>query len=467
MRNKYKIALLVIGIMILATSYMGVSYSLWVRTIEGKETNTIQTGCFTITFEELSKSISLTNTYPISDGRALTNIKPYTLRVSNICDTTDAGYAITLNTLQIPGTKLDDGKVKVAVGIGDQKPVAGSLLSDMSINNDVANIEVNGTLDTSYIINTGYIEKAGTKTFNIYLWIDESAGNEVMGQGFQAGIVVTTYATKVSAVEATVQSEVSATAEESGIIEVAHDTDNVSDPFKLTEYRYTGKNPNNYMLFNNELWRIIGLVNTVEGQRVKLVRSDVLREATQMNSSSTNNWSNSNILTHYTDNYLPTFNEESLELIDEVTWNLGSTSNYQGSNGTPTKWYEYERGTGKFGANITSYVGKIGLITPSDYGYATSGGTSTNRTSCLNASLTELGGLTDCVNNNWLYTPNKTQWLFPAAMSNGTNYFTIAATGNIEEQDSSMSYADRPSIYLKQGILVKGGNGSLGNPYTI
>ena len=198
MRNKYKIALLVIGIMILATSYMGVSYSLWVRTIEGKETNTIQTGCFTITFEELSKSISLRNTYPISDLQAMSNLKPYTLKVTNSCDTTDAGYAITLNTLQIAGTKLEDGKVKVSVATNGDKPTAGSLLSDMSVNNDVANIEVSGTLDTSYIINTGYIEKGGFKTFDIFIWVDENAGNEVMNQGFEASIVVTTYSTKVS-----------------------------------------------------------------------------------------------------------------------------------------------------------------------------------------------------------------------------------------------------------------------------
>jgi len=467
MRNKYKIALLVIGIMILATSYMGVSYSLWVRTIEGKETNTIQTGCFTITFEELSKSISLRNTYPISDLQAMSNLKPYTLKVTNSCDTTDAGYAITLNTLQIAGTKLEDGKVKVAVATNGDKPTAGSLLSDMSVNNDVANIEVSGTLDTSYIINTGYIEKGGFKTFDIFIWVDENAGNEVMNQGFEASIVVTTYATKVSEIEATVQSEVSAVAEESGITEISHENDNVEDAFKQTEYRYSGKNPNNYILFNKELWRIIGLVNTPEGQRIKLVRNNVLREATAMNTTSKNNWSESDIQNYYTNNYLSTFNKESLELIDTITWKMGSTTNYLGNKGTVPKWYEYERGTGTYNTNITSWSGKIGLITPSDYGYATSGGTTVNRSTCLNTSLTELAGLSDCINNNWLYTPNKTQWILPASMTNGTNYFAIAANGNLEEQDSSMAYADRPTVYLKEGILVQGGNGSLGNPYTI
>ena len=41
---------------------------------------------------------------------------------------------------------------------------------------------------------------------------------------------------------------------------------------KQTELRYAGANPDNYVKFNNELWRIIGLVNTPEGQRVKIIR---------------------------------------------------------------------------------------------------------------------------------------------------------------------------------------------------
>jgi len=28
-----------------------------------------------------------------------------------------------------------------------------------------------------------------------------------------------------------------------------------------TDYRYTGKNPDNYIKFNNETWRIIGVFN--------------------------------------------------------------------------------------------------------------------------------------------------------------------------------------------------------------
>ena len=40
---------------------------------------------------------------------------------------------------------------------------------------------------------------------------------------------------------------------------------------------------------------------------------------------------------------------------------------------------------------------------PSDYGYATSGGSTSNRTSCLNSELYNWDSASDCYNNDWLY----------------------------------------------------------------
>ena len=39
-----------------------------------------------------------------------------------------------------------------------------------------------------------------------------------------------------------------------------------------TDYRYIGKNPNNYITFNNEVWRIIGVFDG----RIKIIRNDTL-----------------------------------------------------------------------------------------------------------------------------------------------------------------------------------------------
>ena len=323
MRKKYKIALLIIGLMIIATFYTGVTYALWVRTFEGNETNVIKAGCFTIGFQEMSKSISLKNTYPIKDSEALQKSKPYKVKISNTCDTTDAGYAITLNTLNVNGTKIDDEKIKVAIGVNNQTPSAGNILKNMEINQETANLELDGTLLTSYIINTGYIEKSTSKTFDLYLWIDSSAGNEVMNQQFEASIVVTSYATKMNTLETAIQTENSARNAGNGIIEVSHSNSELANNnYKNTEYRYVGANPNNYIMFQNETWRIIGLVNTMEGPRIKIIRDQPLRDATILLNEAKNNWTESSLQEYYTNTYLNTLNEESRNVIDTVTWNL-------------------------------------------------------------------------------------------------------------------------------------------------
>lgn len=359
MRMKYKVALFIIGAMIFGTSCMGVSYSLWVQEMEGNEVNTIKTGCFTINFEEMTKSISLKNTYPISDARALeSGATAYKMKVTNDCGTTDAGYSITLNTVAVTGDKLADEKIKVAIGINDQKPSAGSLLSTMSINNETQNLDITGELLTSYIINTGFIEKNTSKTFDIYLWVDENAGKEVMNQKFEAAVVLTSYATKMSTLESTIQNEISAVSGQNGIAEVTHtDSTLTSETMKTTEYRYVGANPNNYLSFNNETWRMIGLVNTPEGGRVKIVRNTPLRDAVAKNSTANNNWSTSELQTYYSNTYYNSLSLNSKNNIDNVTWNLGSSTDYSSNEtGSTAKWYDYEKGEGVFEGNPSTWV---------------------------------------------------------------------------------------------------------------
>lgn len=452
MKIKYKIALGIIGLLIIGNIYLGYSYSLWIKTFEGEETNTIKTGCFTIEFQELSKSISLKNTYPVSDTQALSKVKPYKINITNTCDTTDAGYSITLNTAQI-ASKLADEKVKVAVGLNGETPTSGTLLSKMEQNLEVANIDIGKTLDTSYIINTGFIPKGGSQSFDIYLWVDENAGNEVMNQVFEAGIMVTTYSSKMITIEEEIQNANDIAEHNNGA---------------LSEYRFIGANPSNYISLNNELWRIVGLVNTPSGQKVKVVKNSPLRDLTPMSTAGNNNWTLADIQNYYTNTYLTSMDTATQNLLDTMTWSLGSSATYNdGTNGKASDWATYETGESVFEGNPVTFEGKLGLMYPSDYGYATSGGITTNRETCLNTALTEIGNLSDCINNNWLYIPDKAQWLMTPSLTNGENYFTINASGSLGEQKSDVSISDRPTAYLKNGLIIKGGNGTLGNPYKL
>ena len=86
--NKGKtIVLTVIGILLLLSLMIGISYSLWRVNLFQTTANTLVTDCFNITFTE-ENNIELLNTYPMydEDGSKLT---PYTFTIKNNC----ASYA--------------------------------------------------------------------------------------------------------------------------------------------------------------------------------------------------------------------------------------------------------------------------------------------------------------------------------------------------------------------------------------
>ena len=60
--------------------------------------------------------------------------------------------------------------------------------------------------------------------------------------------------------------------------------------------RYIGANPNNYVSFNNELWRIIGTFNNIDDgtgikeTRLKIIKNEPYNESIAWNSSGQNDW---------------------------------------------------------------------------------------------------------------------------------------------------------------------------------
>ena len=73
-------------------------------------------------------------------------------------------------------------------------------------------------------------------------------------------------------------------------------------------YRYEGKNPNNYVLFNDELWRVIGVfsMETASGNTenlVKLIRNDIL-DGLAWHGSNANDWSSATLQQQLNNGYL-------------------------------------------------------------------------------------------------------------------------------------------------------------------
>lgn len=197
MRKGYKITLGVLTIMILITLTIGTSYSYYSIADEQTSPNVMATTCFDISYTEGTNGSIALNTagnyaYPMSEANALAKLRPYTFTITNNCTNANASggvnYVVTINTLTAtPSTLTSSLKYKL-----NTTGTTGVL----NASNTYAlnpNIKTSEGIDTSYQLETGTLAPGATKTYNLYLWIDESAGNTVMNQEFTGKVLVYSY----------------------------------------------------------------------------------------------------------------------------------------------------------------------------------------------------------------------------------------------------------------------------------
>ncbi len=252
-------------------------------------------------------------------------------------------------------------------------------------------------------------------------------------------------------------------------------------------YRYEGKNPNNYIWFNNEYWRIIGVFDStshgVSGKNlVKIIRADVL-DGLVWDKSDTNNWNTSSLKSLlngayykaedgtssgycYGYNTIATANCDYTKkgiqsgyrsMIAKVTWHLGG---YSSTSATTSAFYGYERGTTVYSGRPTSTTGYIGLMYPSDYGY------SVLSSSCTRT--TNLGSYNSakCAGQSWLYGKGY-EWTLTPTSSNSYTVFRLNYNGYLDSNNAYNGFGSRPVLYLDASVYKIDGDGSLNNPYIV
>ena len=275
--------------------------------------------------------------------------------------------------------------------------------------------------------------------------------------------------------------------------------------------RYYGSNPNNYVRFNNELWRIIG----VFGNNVKLVRKDSLGSLSWDSSESSinggvgiNQWGESKdadgneyagadlqvylnkmyyggtSVTCYggTKNSTTTCPTNTLDntakaLIDNHTWNTGAPNHSTLYNSTTqsydtVEFYKAERGTvnGKICSSgtycndtvtrTTEWTGYIALPYVTDWAYASSENDCNTK---IDRSSTY-----KCKNNNWMQRSDDTWYLSPLAHSGDADVvWNVLGVGYASNFSASTSIGVAPAIYLKSNVLIESGNGTSSSPYIL
>ena len=239
--------------------------------------------------------------------------------------------------------------------------------------------------------------------------------------------------------------------------------------------RYIGANPSNYVSFNGELWRIIGVFNNIDDgsdtkeTRLKIIKDEPYSIGMAWDTDSINDWTTASLQEELNTTYLNSIQSPYKEMIDNALWNLGGTASYD--TALASDWYGYERGTTVYSGRPTEWTGSIGLMYSSDYGYATSGGSTTNRASCLAKELNNWysSSYSDCKNNDWLYNSGTDQWTLTPSSAYSSSVFSVSNDGPVYSLSSApeTNVAVSPALYLSSNVKISGGDGSKTNPFTL
>ncbi len=264
----------------------------------------------------------------------------------------------------------------------------------------------------------------------------------------------------------------------------------IYDNTKDNNIRFVGATPDNYVKFNNETWRIIGVMDNIEdesgsiGSHIKIIRDSIGDYS--FDSSGTNEWSKADIEVVLNDNFynkkaggtcygysgaktcpkweIIGLNDEARSMVSKVKWNTGTAPT--ASITTPQYMYEMEK--------TTNWPDYVGLIYTSDYGYATSGQNEEKRLECLTTNMRLWGSSPyneNCAQNSWLYGDYTKFTMTPYPRSSNV-VFCVFAIGYISNDIGVVNELSiRPVVYLNSNVKIEEDTsenyGSKDNPYRL
>ena len=223
-----------------------------------------------------------------------------------------------------------------------------------------------------------------------------------------------------------------------------HDAD-LTNGANDNSYRYSGANPNNYVKFNNELWRIIGVING----KVKIIRNEAITTRTYTDNNK-NDYVESSLYNYLNGEYLNTLVDVA-DAIDNNYWYVPSDEeivNTLTANGV----YSLE-----LGENSNAYgavYSKVGLLYISDYAYAAAPGDWVKKVNEYNTA------------NNWLKNGTN-MWTMVRDFNNIKNFFYIDTNGNVASGEITNTYSVRPVVVLSNSNRYISGSGSETDPFII
>ena len=407
------------------------------------------------------------------------------------------GYALLSQTLQINGTSNITSKWKILFTSAEEKEMNNATTQLKEI-----------TDDTTLTLNVELTQPGATATYDVV----------VANQGDLDAVL-----SKIEGVEETNSSDplpikvhLENIAEGDPLLK-GDDTVNMGgqdvelvssgdglyeDGYEDGRYIYRGQSPNNYVQFNNELWRIIA--KETDGT-YKIIRDEVLSGTIAFDSGGYRSYENNTYCTDLQQNWgcgvygkvSGTYQSPDGRLIGTVTEDssisdilnttfygmLDETAKSQIQkhpfNIGPVELYDETRNDSLSkniaGEKMNTWTGNIGLVNVSDVLKASTNPACTSATDQYNQQIDN--GISACNSNYLLDLPDKTiYWTINNAViesDDGSIWgWCVGQSGGLvglDYYDAYISYASgvRPVLFLKPSIQFTSGNGSKLQPFIL
>ena len=498
---------LILLILLLLTISVGVTYAIFKWTSTNSDVTFNVEGCY-ITYDAGS-NISGASFGPALSKDDTTNVISKKITMTPECSGVTATLTLKVDSID---TELKDTSFIYQLYTGSTLVSSGNF-SDATVGK-VYNL-----------LNTKTLTKDVTDTYTLYIYIDGNMDNPTtmggksfsftLGASGQNALYKKPSVNAVTLVEGLDKGTTGDSG--SGVYKVQHDATPSSNSATgseipaVTDYRYYGPSPNNYICLDMEggstcpdkhLYRIIGSIyeEKENTNRIKVIKATPLTDGTTSAFSwdYTSSGSYSNIWATITSgNYSNSLTSGSqlMKLLNSGAWWNGTSGSYYNNSTTATnvnftnyklsdkaksyittsryylggcnndppitnEMYGYERGTSRYNTDRPLYWdGMVGLMYPSDYGYA-AGNTCVTGTKLIYYDR-------ECMNKDWLYYSSNSQWLMSPDSVDSYRELVVRYFGQVDRPSSDDTIAVSPVFYLNSSASISEGEGSSTNPYIL
>ena len=510
MKRKIAMLLTLLGV---TSIVIGTTFAIYENTINTNKNHIIKTGVVNFTLTESTNGIVLNNLQELTDYEGMVQEEYYEFTIKNTGDT-KTDYEISLvdkPNSSYTGTILNEKYIKVGLLKNNSEEIIVNL---KEVNRLIDKV----TLDVDKSVN-----------YKLRLWLDlkditDEAKEALVGQKIFLALKINGIQNMENITIATDKLiALTNNKDNSGLYTITHAKDTtlqIGNDKDIIEYRYRGASPKNYVTFNGETWRILGVFPTDDGtskieNRIKLIKDQSIGEykwddgtiaynytkndnlmllqdknklkvkylekknknnfidlaIAEPAKSALNNWARpASLNTYLNKTYLNALSTTSQNMIGDTKYYLGGGGNNSNFNSS-VDFYSYERKIKNtksnefyYDKNPNSWVGRLGLMYVSDYGYASD--------NCETKALNDYNNSNDlriCNNTNWLFNLKKLEATITQYSNTSTSIHYIADNGTVVStyQASLAQTVVRPTLYLKSEVRIIDGDGTSTNPYIL